>query len=110
MTTLSRRRRQKGNSLIEFTMVGIPLMFVIISTFEMSRAMWTYETLAYAVKEGTRYAAVHGENCAVSPNNCAVKVSDIAGVVQAAGIGLDPGLLQVTLTGSRDRRRKTVAQ
>src|SRR5215471_18790761 len=58
-----RRNRQRGgSSLIEFTLVGIPIIFVLISTFEMSRGMWLYHTLAYAAREGTRYAIVHGVN------------------------------------------------
>ncbi len=59
------RGRRLGNATVEFTLVGIPLLCVLISTFEMARGMWLYHTLAYAVKEGTRYAAVRGQN---SPN------------------------------------------
>ena len=51
-----RKRSRAGNATIEFTLVGIPLVFVLISTIEMARGMWIYHTLAYAVKEGTRYA------------------------------------------------------
>jgi TadE-like protein len=59
------RGRKLGNATIEFTLVGIPLLCVLISTFEMARGMWLYHTLAYAVKEGARYAVVRGQN---SPN------------------------------------------
>jgi hypothetical protein len=63
------RGRRRGNATIEFTLVGIPLLCVLISTFEMARGMWLYHTLAYAVKEGARYAAVRGQN---SPNQVAL--------------------------------------
>ena len=92
------RRRQKGNALIEFTLVGIPLMFTLISIFEISRGMWIYHTLAYAVTEGTRYAAVHGENCSASPNSCSKAISDVAGVIQYVGVGLLPDQLNLTFT------------
>jgi len=36
--------------------------------------MWNYHTIAYAVKEGARYASVHGSNCA-APNTCQVTVA-----------------------------------
>ena len=53
-------RRAKGNrkgvAMIEFTFVGIPMIFVLVSSFEMARGMWIYHTMAYAVKEGARYA------------------------------------------------------
>lgn len=90
-----RHKARRGNSLIEFTLVGIPLFFILISTFEMARAMWVYHTLAYAAKEGTRFVATKGNDCAVNPNSCAVKLQDVAKKIQYAGIGLDPSQLQV---------------
>ena len=39
------RSRCGGQSLVEFTLVGIPLIFVLISVFEISRGMWMYHTL-----------------------------------------------------------------
>jgi len=86
--------------------VGIPTIFVLISVFEMARGMWIYHTLAYAIKEGTRFAAVHGQNCnhTVNPtNNCQVTVGQIATVIANAAVGLDPGQLQaVTMQSPTD--------
>jgi Flp pilus assembly protein TadG len=62
------RNRRRGSSTLEFTLVGIPIIFVLISTFEMARGMWNYHTIAYAVKEGTRFASVHGIDCSTAPN------------------------------------------
>jgi len=92
-----------GNAIIEFTLVGIPLIFVLLVTFEMARGMWTYATLAHAVREGTRYAVVHGKDCSTTPNQCPVTVADVAGVIRDAGVGLDPSELYVALitTGPR---------
>jgi hypothetical protein len=53
-------------------------MFVLISIFEIARIMWVYNTLAHAVKETARYAAVHGNDCTVYPNSCGVTVADVA--------------------------------
>jgi len=96
----SRRRRCSGNSIIEFTLVGIPLIFVLISVFQMSCGMWLYHTLAFAVRAGTRYAIVHGVNCARNANTYCVTVSNIAAVVNRAAPGLDPNQMTVTLTPS----------
>lgn len=82
--------------MIEFVLVGIPLIFIIISTFEISRGMWMYHTLAAGVKEGTRYAVVHGQNCALPPNTCSVNISQIATKIKTAGTGLPTD--SVTLT------------
>ena len=96
----NQRKRQRGNSLIEFTLVGIPLLFVLIATFEMSRGMWTYQTLAHAVKSGARYTIVHGQNCAIAPNNCTVSISQIAGKIKWAGVGLPDDLVTLTFTSA----------
>ncbi len=95
---MAARRKQIGNAVIEFTFIGIPLMFVLISVFEMARGMWVYHTLAYAIKEGTRFAIVHGHNCAIDPHDCAVRVSDIAARIKDAGVGLDPAVLKLRFT------------
>jgi Flp pilus assembly protein TadG len=91
------RRRQSGNALIEFTLVGIPMIFVLISTFEISRGMWLYHTLAHALRVGTRFAIVHGQDCSNTynyPSNCLVQISDIATQISNAGVGLLPEQLQ----------------
>ena len=52
-------------------------MFALISIFEVSRGMWIYHTLAYSVKNGIRYASVHGIDCfntANNPNDCLVEM------------------------------------
>ena len=55
-----------------------------------------YHTLAYAVKEGVRYATVHGQNCSTAPNACAVKARDVATKIQYSGVGLDPNTTTLT--------------
>jgi outer membrane protein W len=71
----------------------------------MARGMWIYHTLAYAIKEGTRYTIVHGANCdpkVNTSNNCQVTVGQIAQVIQNAGIGLEPASLQVRMQSNAD--------
>jgi Flp pilus assembly protein TadG len=93
-----KNQKRRGNALVEFTLVGIPMIFLLISTFEIARGMWTYHTLAYAVKEGTRYASVHGKTCTVAPNSCAVTVAQIAQRVSDSAAGLVPDSLTLTFT------------
>ena len=114
---------RRGQSLIEFTFVGIPLIFVLVSIFEISRGMWIYHTLAYSVKVGVRYASVHGFNCgpasalptlntcqvkmgpaSLKPADCAYETSapatlpTIATVIWCASVGLDPSVTQLAFT------------
>ena len=88
----------RGASSLEFTLLGLPLLFVLIGTVEMCRGMWLYHTLAYAIKEGSRYTSVHGQSCTIPPNACTVSISQISRVIQTAGSGLATDSLTLTFT------------
>ncbi len=90
-------RRERGSSILEFTLVGIPLIFVLISTAEIARGMWNYVKLAEAVKEGARFEAVHGRGCTSGGNTCGVTVAQVAQQVANHAIGLLPAQLNVAL-------------
>jgi hypothetical protein len=117
-TQVHHSTRCHGQTIVEFAFVGIPLIFVLISVFEMARGMWLYQTLAYSAKAAVRYASVHGFNCTQNTNACTVNVgpvsntpSDclyavtppatrptIATVVWCTGVGLDPATTTLILT------------
>jgi hypothetical protein len=97
-----KRKRLGGNAMIEFVLVGIPLLFVCISIEEMARGMWQYHTLQYAVKMANNYAAVHGATCATSPNSCTVNVSNVVGVFATNAIGVPMSNVAVTLTSENN--------
>jgi hypothetical protein len=96
-------RRRRGSSTIEMTLVGIPLIFILISVFEMSRGMWMYQTMSFAVKNGIRYAIVHGINCvntADVPNNCSISIAQIATRIRGSAGGVDPTVTELIFTTS----------
>jgi len=95
-----RRKNAKGSTILEFSLVGIPLIFVLISTFEIGRGMWIYHTVSYAVKEGTRFAIVHGSSCSVAPNACAVTLGNVATRIRQSAGGLDPARMSLTFTAA----------
>src|SRR5215471_2249418 len=99
--TRIRNPRRGGSSLIEFTLVGIPVIFVLLSTFEMARGMWLYHTLAYAARQGTRYLIVHGIDCSLFGNAYCVTIPNVAAVIKNAAPGLDATQMTVTLTPSQ---------
>ena len=92
------RRRQRGNALLEFTLVGIPMIFLLISVEELSRGMWIYSTLQHAVKEATRISIVHGLSCTEASSSCTLAVGDVAKLIEKAAVGFDPSQLNVVLT------------
>jgi Flp pilus assembly protein TadG len=95
-------REPRGSSLIEFTLVAIPLIFVLISTVEIARGMWAYHTLANAVRGAGRYAVVHGSDCSAGENTCSVTVGQVVTSFIASGTGLPTNSsdLPLTLTSS----------
>jgi len=54
------RSDEGGQSLIEFALVLPMLLLIMTGLFDVARATWQENTLAYAAREGTRYAIVHG--------------------------------------------------
>ena len=92
-----RKRGCGGSTVIEFVLAGIPMFFVLLSMFELSRGLWTYHSLGYAVREGVRYASFHGKGC-TSPNTCSVTIGQITSVILTAGPGLDADQVNVTFT------------
>ncbi|MCH7699187.1 MAG: pilus assembly protein [Chloroflexi bacterium] len=58
------REPEQGQSLVEFALVSIVFFILAFGMVDAGRAVWNYNTLAQATREGTRYAIVHGANSA----------------------------------------------
>jgi Flp pilus assembly protein TadG len=93
-------KSRRGNVLFEFALAGIPIMLLIISVIEISRGMWTYTTLSYAVTEASRLAIVHGQGCGTNGNRCPITVNSIADQIWASSPELDPGQMNVTFSST----------
>jgi len=91
------RRRRRGYGLIEFTIIGIPVIFLTISIIEVALAMWQYHTLAYSVGVTTRYVITHGRTCGQNVNACTVTLGNVASVFEQQAIALDPTKVNLTL-------------
>jgi Flp pilus assembly protein TadG len=50
----------RGQALVEFALVAPILIIMILSIIELGRFIFAYEVANSAVREGTRYAIVHG--------------------------------------------------
>ncbi|OLC52954.1 MAG: hypothetical protein AUH85_15255 [Chloroflexi bacterium 13_1_40CM_4_68_4] len=63
ITLRSFRREEDAQGIVEFALV-LPVIFLLIfGIIDLARAVWEENTLAYAAREGTRYAIVHGSGC-----------------------------------------------
>lgn len=94
-------RREGGQSLVEFSLVSIVFFLLVFGTIDVGRAVWNYNTLAQATREGTRYAIVHGADSSdpsgpgsayYTPPNIDTNVTQ---VVEANAAGLNTTQLTV---------------
>jgi Flp pilus assembly protein TadG len=95
---MRRARRDEGQALVEFALVLPVLLMLILGLFDVARAVWQENTLAYAAREGTRFAIVHGSasESPVSQTGHAAVVD----VVRAAAVGVSNITVTVTYPDS----------
>ena len=92
---------ERAQALVEFAIVGLVFFIVVFGMIDVGRAVWNYNTLAQATREGGRYAIVHGELSSdpsgpgsphYTPPSEDVKVAE---AVQQFAAGLDESRLTV---------------
>ena len=88
-------RRDDGQSLVEFAIMLPLLLLIVTGLFDAARAVWQENTLAYAAREGTRYAIVHGSNSSLVLGPSDPAEPNITAVVRAAAVGVG-GVVVVT--------------
>jgi Flp pilus assembly protein TadG len=93
MKDLIRRSNQKGTVIVESAISMVLFMMLLFGIIEGGRMVWTYNTLAYVAREGTRYATVRGSS-SLSP----ATVSSIETYVKGRAVGLDPTKMTVLTT------------
>lgn len=95
---MRRVRREDGQALVEFALVLPVLLMLILGLFDVARAVWQENTLAYAAREGTRYAIVHG-SASEAPVTQASH-GGIVDVVRGAAVGVSNVTVTVTYPDS----------
>lgn len=85
---------ERGQSLVEASLAVFIFIILVMGTIDVGRAVWNYNTLAQATREGTRYAIVHGSDSSdpSSPDDDQA----IKDVVEKYGAGLSSDSLTVT--------------
>jgi Flp pilus assembly protein TadG len=59
--TRRQQKRFRGQSLVEFALVGPIFFLMLLGTIEMGRLMWVNHELSNGTREGARWATVRGE-------------------------------------------------
>jgi Flp pilus assembly protein TadG len=67
VTTVDHRARETGQALVEFALVLPVFLLIVFGVFDLGRAVYAYNTVANAAREGARVAAV---NQIVSSPDC----------------------------------------
>jgi len=106
------RRTDEGQALVEFALVVPVLLIVILGFFDVARAVFQENTLAYAAREATRYAIVHG-SAAIDPVPACDQCSNdvITNVVRRNAIGVPNITVMIGYpNGNNDRGSKVFVQ
>lgn len=82
------QRDDGGTAIVEFSLILPVLLLLIVGIMNVSLAVWQENTLAYAAREGTRYAIVHGAAADPGTQQGPGNTADIVSTVQSAAIGV----------------------
>jgi Flp pilus assembly protein TadG len=94
-------RDEQGSAILEFAMVAILLLTVVFGVIEIGLALYAYNVVSEAAREGTRFAIVRGSACTSFASACPASKSDIQDYVQYLGYpGIDPSRMTVNTTWS----------
>lgn len=89
-------RDDDAQSLVELALILPLLLLVITGLFDVARATWQENTLAYAAREGTRYAIVHGSAAVDGTIVNSTNQQPVIDIVRAAAIGVPNVSVTVT--------------
>jgi len=83
---------------VEFTMAGIPMIFLMFTTIQVSIAVWNYFTIDHAVNVAARFASLHGATCSANGNTCTVSLGTVATQLANAATGVPANKIKATFT------------
>ncbi|HEV2010624.1 MAG TPA: TadE family protein [Candidatus Limnocylindria bacterium] len=81
-------KEDSAQSLVEFALVLPIILLVVTGVFDVARAAWQENTLAFAAREGSRYAIVHGSGATLALGPSDPSEAHIANIVTANAIGV----------------------
>ncbi len=79
-------RHEHGQAVVEFAFSVVALLIIVLGIFDVGRAVWYSDTLAFATREGARFAIVNGAlaNPVATPQDVLDRVQRNAIGVQGA--------------------------
>ena len=91
-----RRDRSRGQSLVEFSLVLIPFLWILMGIVDLGRGIYTYNGVGEASRELARATSVH--TCDLTKPACTLGTSPETAAVRGTQTNLVPGLAGATAT------------
>jgi len=111
LKTKNKKNRERGATLVEFSIAAAVFLTVMFGVMEFGRALWTHNALSDAARRGARYASMHKAIEVADVKNVVVYGDPAGGTnpvvenlttdnvqVNYSGFTLDGGTVQVTIT------------
>lgn len=102
-----RRRLRFGSAMVEGALIMTVVVFFICGIVDFARLVFSYNSLAFAVHQSARYAAVHG-----SSSKNPADTAKIDSIIKATMFGTPSATLStvVTWTPNKDPGAKVTVQ
>lgn len=91
-------RGESGQALVEFALSSLVFLVLLLGILDFGRALYTYHTVSYAARAGTRYAIVRGSACNPAVSGCPATQASVTSYVESVSPNLSPGNLTVSVT------------
>jgi len=99
--SIRRQNKEGGSVIVEFALATLTILLVLFLIVDLGRALYAYDWVSDAARQGTRFAMVRGVLCdpllgpVCSNAPYGAQAADVTTYVNSLAIGVDPG--QVTV-------------
>lgn len=95
------RGSEAGAELVEFAVVTAGLSLLLMGIMGFSQALYAYQFISHAAREGARFAIVRGSACTTFSTACPASGTDVQNyVVSLSAGGIDTSSTNFTVTTS----------
>lgn len=88
--------------MVEFALVLIGFLTLLFGLLDFGRALYVYNFVSYAARDGVRYAMVRGADCTTFTTDCPTKLdgSGVTNYLETTVLppGINPSALTLTTT------------
>ena len=101
----ARRRNQRGSNLVETALCLTVFLMILFGIIDFSRAIFAYNFVSHAARQGARYAVVRGQS-----SGHAASAGDVQDYVRQQAVTLNSSSVTVNTTWSPDNSAGSTVQ